>query len=100
MMAHTALWECAQRELPRRTTIFRVGVTLMDLSEANARQLDIFNNDDAIRQKWEKANGAMDALNSKYSSTIIHMGEWKQPAGGHVGGKISYVRTPSAEDFY
>ena len=100
MTAHTALWECARRELPRRTTIFRVGVTLMDLSEANARQLDIFNNDDAIRQKWEKANGAMDALNSKYSSTIVHMGEWKPPAGGHVGGKISYVRIPSAEDFY
>ena len=100
MTAHAALWDRVRAELPRRTTIFRVGVTLMDLSEANARQLDIFNNDDAIRQKWEKANGAMDALNSKYSSTLVHMGEWKPPAGGHVGGKISYVRIPSAEDFY
>ena len=101
MTAHKTLWSCVRDELPRGTTIFRVGVTLADLSEANARQLDIFNNDDdEVRQKWERANGAMDALNAKYSSTIVHMGEWKPPAGGNVGGKISYVRIPSAEDFY
>lgn len=100
MTAHRMLWDYVRRELPRSTTIFRVGITLADLSQANARQLDIFNNDDEVRQKWERANGAMDALNAKYSSTIVHMGEWKPPAGGHVGGKISYVRIPSAEDFY
>ncbi len=100
MTAHRMLWDYVRRELPRNSTIFRVGITLADLSQANARQLDIFNNDDVIRQKWERANGAMDALNAKYSSTIVHMGEWKPPAGGHVGGKISYVRIPSAEDFY
>src|SRR5690606_36950101 len=65
MTAHRMLWDYARRELPRNTTIFRVGITLADLSQANARQLDIFNNDDVIRQKWERANGAMDALNAK-----------------------------------
>lgn len=100
LSAHRLLWEAARTELPVRTTIYNVGVTLGDLSEANARQLDIFHNDDAVRQKWEKANGAVDSLNAKYSSTIVHMGEWKPPAGGNVGGKISYVRIPSAEDFY
>lgn len=100
LSAHRLLWEAARTELPFRTTIYNVGVTLGDLSEANARQLDIFHNDDAVRQKWEKANWAVDSLNAKYSSTIVHMGEWKPPAGGNVGGKISYVRIPSAEDFY
>ena len=35
-----------------------------------------------------------------YSKTIVSLGEWKPPAGGHVGGKISYVRIPSPEDFW
>lgn len=34
-------------------------------------------------------------LNAKYSVTVVSMGEWKPP----VGGKISYTRIPSAEDF-
>ncbi|WP_421090034.1 Y-family DNA polymerase [Pseudochrobactrum sp. MP213Fo] len=100
LTVHRQLWALAKRQLPRNVIIYNVGVTLHSLSEANARQLDIFNNDDVIRQKWEKANGAMDSLNAKYSSTIVHMGEYKPPTGGHVGGKISYVRIPSAEDFY
>ncbi|MGQ5718440.1 hypothetical protein ACT6ND_06845 [Pseudochrobactrum asaccharolyticum] len=79
---------------PPRATTHSLRITLADLSQANARQLDIFNNDDVIRQKWERANDAMDALNAKYSSTIVHMREWKPPAGGHVGGKINYVRIP------
>ncbi len=62
--------------------------------------MDMLNNDDAARQKWEKANNAVDTLNTKYSGTIVSMGEWKPPAGGHVGGKISYTRIPSAEDFW
>ena len=100
LTVHRQLWEIARQQLPRNVTIYNVGVTLHSLSEATARQLDIFDNDDAIRQKWENVNGAMDRLNAKYSSTKVHIGEWKPPAGGHVGGKISYVRIPSAEDFY
>lgn len=95
-----ALWNRVRREFPRGTTIFRVGVTLYDLSPADERQIDLLNNDDQLRQKWERANGAVDKLNSKYSGTIVSMGEWKPPAGGHVGGKISYTRIPSAEDFW
>lgn len=62
MTAHRVLWDYVRRELPRNTTIFRDGITLANLSQANARQLDIFNNDDEVRQKWEKANGAMDEI--------------------------------------
>jgi DNA polymerase IV len=50
--------------------------------------------------KWEKVNGAVDTLNAKYSATVISMGEWKPPAGGNVGGKISYTRISFAEDFW
>lgn len=94
------LWQRVRQDYPRGMMIFRVGVTLYDLSPDNERQIDLLNSDDALRQKWEKANGAVDALNAKYSATIVSMGEWKPPAGGHVGGKISYTRIPSAEDFW
>ncbi|WP_226623186.1 hypothetical protein [Brucella anthropi] len=89
-----------RKDYPRGVTIFRIGVTLYDLSPSNERQIDLLDNDDALRRKWEKANSAVDALNTRYSATIVSMGEWKPPAGGHAGGKISYTRIPSAEDFW
>lgn len=95
-----SLWGRVRREFPRGTTVFRVGVTLYDLSPADERQIDLLTNDDGLRQKWEKANGAVDKLNSKYSGTVVSMGEWKPPKGGNVGGKISFTRIPSAEDFW
>lgn len=95
-----ALWQNVRKDFPKGVEIFRVGVTLYDLSPADERQIDLLDNDDELRQKWERANGAVDKLNSKYSGTIVSMGEWKPPAGGHVGGKISYTRIPSAEDFW
>ena len=95
-----ALWARVRRDYPRGVTIFRVGVTLYDLSPADERQIDMLDNDDVDRRKWEKVNSAVDALNTRYSGTIVSLGEWKPPAGGHAGGKISYTRIPSAEDFW
>lgn len=95
-----SLWQRVKHDYPRGTKIFRVGVTLYDLTSADERQIDMLNNDDAIRQKWEHANSAMDALNKRYSGSVVTLGEWKPPAGGHVGGKISYTRIPSAQDFW
>lgn len=95
-----ALWQQVRQNFPKGIEIFRVGVTLYDLSPANERQIDLLNNDDQVRRKWERANGAIDKLNAKYSGTIVSMGEWKPPAGGNVGGKISFTRIPSAEDFW
>jgi DNA polymerase-4 len=94
------LWERVRRELPRTMTVFRVGVTLTDLSVADQRQLDFLENDDRVRQKWERASGAIDSLNTRYGRTVMSLGMWKPPAGGHVGGKISYTRIPTAEDFW
>jgi len=94
------LWARVRRELPRSTTIFRVGVTLTDLSPADQRQLDILVADDRIRQKWERASSAIDGLNAKYGRTVMSLGMWRPPAGGNVGGKISYTRIPTAEDFW
>lgn len=85
--------------LPRRTTIFRVGVTLMDITSADARQMDMLLNNDGERKRWEAVTTATDALNSRYGKTIVSVGPWKPPAGGHVGGKIAFTRIPSAEDF-
>ncbi|HEV2504376.1 MAG TPA: type VI secretion protein ImpB [Mesorhizobium sp.] len=94
------LWARVRSELPRTMTVFRVGVTLMDLSPADQRQLDFLEDDDRARQKWERAAGAIDRLNAKYGRTVMSLGMWKPPAGGHVGGKISYTRIPTAEDFW
>ncbi|MBA8904130.1 type VI secretion protein ImpB [Phyllobacterium sp. P30BS-XVII] len=94
------LWHLVEREYPKGLTVFRVGVTLYDISPSDERQLDLLLNDDALRQKWESANAAIDVLNSKYSGTVVSLGKWDPPKGGHVGGKISYTRIPSAEDFW
>lgn len=94
------LWGEVRREHARGATIFQVGVTLFDLSAADHRQLDMLLNDDRHRQKWERVSSAVDDLNARYARTIIHQGEWNPPAGGHVGGKISYTRIPTVEDFW
>lgn len=94
------IWDMAKNELPRRTTIFRVGVTLMEISPATHRQLDFLLNDDVGRKKWERVSAAIDSLNNRYGRTLVSMGQWEPPAGGNVGGKISYTRIPKAEDFW
>ena len=82
-----------------RAKAMRVGVTLCDLTPANARQLDMLLDDDADRQKWERIGEAIDSLNSRYGRTVASLGHWSPPKGGNVGGKISFTRIPSAEDF-
>ena len=94
------LWGRALVALPQWMQVFRVGVTLGHLTPATERQLDLLLNDDAVRQKWEAVTRATDHLNAKHSRTLVSLGPWNPPAGGHVGGKISYTRIPSAEDFW
>lgn len=93
------LWKQAEHEL-EWPTIFRIGVTLVDLSLASERQLDMLSDDNKSREKWEAATAAIDSLNTRYSKTTISLGVWAPPPGGHVGGKISYTRVPSVEDFW
>jgi len=100
LMALETLWASACQELPAKITIYRVHVTLADLSRAEHRQIDMLLNDDSERRKWEAVTQAMDGLNSKYSKTIVSMGIWNPPKGGNVGGKISFTRIPSADDFW
>ncbi|RVL70313.1 type VI secretion protein ImpB [Sinorhizobium meliloti] len=94
------LWDQVRRDHPRGITIFRIGVTLYDLSPSHERQLDLLLNDDSTRRRWESASSAIDNLNTRYAGTVVSLGPWRPPAGGHVGGKISYTRIPSAEDFW
>jgi DNA polymerase-4 len=73
---------------------------LFDLTRASARQLDMLLDDDATRRRWESVTEATDALNRKYGRTLVSVGPWMPPPGGCAGGKISYTRIPSAEDFW
>ena len=100
LSALETLWARADKALPAHITVYRVHVTLVDLSSADHRQMDMLLNDDGERRKWETITKAMDRLNSKYSQTIVSLGLWNPPKGGHVGGKISYTRIPSADDFW
>lgn len=93
-------WDHLRNVVPSRARIMRVHVTLGELSEGGVRQLDMLLDDDKDRRKWERATAAIDALNQKYSKSMVTLGEWSPPAGGHLGGKISYTRIPSAEDFW
>ena len=94
------LWSDARADLPRRARIMRLGVTLLDLTRANERQLDILLDDDQTRRKWESTAAAIDKLNRKHGRTLVSMGPWTPPPGGYAGGKISYTRIPRAEDFW
>jgi len=94
------LWNRVIPLLPRDVRILRVGVTLGDLVPSSARQLDLFLKDDDQRQRCERIGNAIDGLNSKYGSTVVSVGPWQPPKGGNVGGKISFTRIPSAEDFW
>ncbi|MEJ8476869.1 Y-family DNA polymerase [Roseibium algae] len=93
------LWHRAEGEVAWRK-VYRVHVTLIDLTPAKARQLDMLLDDDRERQRWEHVTDAQDDLNRKYSGTIVSTGWWNPPKGGNVGGKISYTRIPRAEDFW
>jgi DNA polymerase IV len=95
-----ALWEKARVEIPRRSEIIRVGVTLAELTPANERQLDLLLNDDGKRQKYERLTNTIDGLNRKFGKRVVTVGPWTPPPGGYAGGKIAYNRIPSAEDFW
>ena len=93
------LWAEAAMYLPPAHEIIRVGVTLDKLTPAEGRQLDFLLNDDAERQRWEAITDTIDRLNAQFGKRVVTIGPWNPP-GEYVGGKISYTRIPSAEDFW
>lgn len=100
LSALAILWEDMLTKVHPRSKVLRVGVTLCDITPADSRQLDMLHNDDEDRQKWERINAAMDSLNARYGRTVASLGDWSPPKGGNVGGKISFTRIPTAEDFH
>ncbi len=94
------VWGRLTQKLPSQTKVMRIGVTLGNLTQANHRQLDFLLDDDSERQRWERLGHALDRLNIKYGKTVASVGFWQPPSGGNVGGKISFTRIPSAEDFW
>ncbi len=93
------LWAELERAAGKSRQIFRVGVTLGALTPAGERQLDLLDDDDEDRQRWKCLGRAIDGANTKFGRTLVSVGPWNPPAGGNVGGKISFTRIPSAEDF-
>jgi DNA polymerase-4 len=100
LRALASIWDAWRKELSPRVWIITVSVTLADITRANERQLDILLNDDAVRRKAEAATDAVDKINMKYGKTLVSLGVWTPPPGGYAGGKISYTRIPSVEDFW
>jgi DNA polymerase-4 len=100
LTALEGLWAMARSQLPRTERVIRLGVTLLDLTPACERQLDLLLDDDRTRRRWESATRAIDALNRKHGRTLVSLGPWTPPPGGYAGGKISYTRIPRAEDFW
>jgi len=81
------IWSRLELIAPERFKIVRVGVTLGDISYADQRQLDMLLADDTERRREER-------------QSLVTRGPWAPPQGGHLGGKISYTRIPSPEDFW
>jgi DNA polymerase-4 len=98
--ALSALWDMAIAEISPKAEIIRIGVTLGELSPASERQLDLLLNDDKERCKNEVITNVIDGLNRKFGKRVVTIGPWTPPPGGYAGGKISYTRIPSAEDFW
>ncbi len=95
------LWgKAKQAPKVRNGEIVRIGITLADLQPSSTRQLDFFVQDDTERQSWEGITGVIDFLNHKFGKRVVTIGPWLEPPGGFAGGKISYTRIPSAEDFW
>ena len=94
-----AVWEEARAALPNRTKLLQVVVTLTNISLASERQMDFLLDDEGERRRWEAVTSAMDTLNYRYAKTVLSVGPWNPPKGDHVGGKISYTRIPTWEDF-
>lgn len=88
-----------RREYPQGLTIFSVSATLYDLTPNDQRQMDMLLDDDAERQRFEAITDAMGRLNARFARTVVSLGPWNPPVGGHLGGKISYTRIPDAENF-
>ena len=61
--------------------------------------MDFLLDDEGERRKWEAVTSAIDTINHRYAKTAVSIGPWNPPEGGHVGGKISFTRIPSWEDF-
>lgn len=93
------LWKRVQRALPAGCRIMRCGVTLGNLTRGDGRQLELFRQDNQNRRKWERVTAAMDSLNYSHGRRVVSIGPWTPPPGGYAGGKISFTRIPSAEDF-
>lgn len=100
LRALTALWEKATKELPRRTRVLSVAVTLSHLSLSSHRQGDFLLDDDKERHRAERITATIDGLNAKFGKRVVTIGPWVKPPGDYAGGKIAYNRIPSAEDFW
>lgn len=100
LTALETMWRGAEQELPPSVRIIRIGVTLLELTPANERQLDLLLNDDLTRRRHERLTETLDAINHKHGRTLVSVGPWTPPPGGYAGGKISYTRIPRAEDFW
>lgn len=94
------LWDRAMTALPRPAAIARLGVSLSELCRTDRRQLDLLANDEPVRRRLETVTNVIDRLNRRYGRTVVSVGPWVPPPGGHTGGKISFTRIPRAEDFY
>ena len=100
LAALETVWAEAMERLARNERIIRLGVTLLDLTRADQRQLDLLIDDDTVRRRCERVTKAIDQINRKYGRTLVSVGPWTPPPGGYAGGKISYTRIPRAEDFW
>lgn len=100
LSALETMWRQLRQKLSHRSRVLRVYVTLLDLTPANERQLDMLADQDNDRERWEGTVAAIDKINRKHGRTLVSVGSWTPPPGGYAGGKISFTRIPRAEDFW
>jgi len=93
------LWRELESVSPSYELVYKISVSLFDLSSTFERQLDLLHADDEERIKWERINIAMDSLNSRYGKNVASLGVMATQNLENVGGKIAFTRIPAAQDF-
>lgn len=102
LKALDSVWQPLALHLRRipSVNIAHVMVSFSGLVPKEARQLDLWGQEDPDRKRWEQITQTIDRVNLAANRSLITVGPWTQPPGGNAGGKIAFTRVPQAEDFW
>ena len=103
LLALETLWTRMRAEFPA-TRYLQVGVTLSDLAEADAAQLNMFDSGAALDAGAEARrlglSRALDKVNQRFGRDAVTIGHDAVGAGRSSGPRIAFTRIPEIAEFH